>query len=212
MSSPAGWYLQPDGQQRYWDGELWTDQFAPGVEDVPSEAGSVRSDIGEAKNRMRHKFGSRRELKRLESYVDADEHVDRILSGLYGKGTGILVLSDRRLIFIKDGAVSKTTEDFALRSVTSVAWHSGMALGTIIITAGGVRAEIKNVNKDDGKELVDLARTRLSAGQVPSHVPVVAGGSPSPLDQLKQLGELRDAGIVTEEEFAAKKVSILAQM
>ena len=31
MSSPAGWYPQPDGQQRYWDGELWTEHFAPGV-------------------------------------------------------------------------------------------------------------------------------------------------------------------------------------
>ena len=30
MSSPAGWYPQPDGQQRYWDGELWTDHFGPG--------------------------------------------------------------------------------------------------------------------------------------------------------------------------------------
>jgi cytoskeletal protein RodZ len=31
MSSPAGWYPQPDGQQRYWDGELWTEHFTPGV-------------------------------------------------------------------------------------------------------------------------------------------------------------------------------------
>jgi hypothetical protein len=30
MSSPAGWYPQPDGQLRYWDGELWTEHFAPG--------------------------------------------------------------------------------------------------------------------------------------------------------------------------------------
>jgi len=32
MSTPAGWYPQPDGQQRYWDGELWTEHFAPGVQ------------------------------------------------------------------------------------------------------------------------------------------------------------------------------------
>lgn len=31
MSNPAGWYPQPDGRQRYWDGELWTEHFAPGV-------------------------------------------------------------------------------------------------------------------------------------------------------------------------------------
>jgi hypothetical protein len=31
MSSPAGWYPQPDGQQRYWDGQQWTENFAPGA-------------------------------------------------------------------------------------------------------------------------------------------------------------------------------------
>lgn len=27
MSAPAGWHLQPDGQERYWDGTRWTDEF-----------------------------------------------------------------------------------------------------------------------------------------------------------------------------------------
>ena len=31
VSGTAGWYPQRDGQQRYWDGELWTGHFAPGV-------------------------------------------------------------------------------------------------------------------------------------------------------------------------------------
>jgi hypothetical protein len=34
MSSPAGWYPQPDGQQRYWDGHQWTEDFAPGAAPV----------------------------------------------------------------------------------------------------------------------------------------------------------------------------------
>jgi hypothetical protein len=29
MSTPAGWYPQPDGQQRYWDGQQWTEHLAP---------------------------------------------------------------------------------------------------------------------------------------------------------------------------------------
>ena len=29
MSTPAGWYPQDDGQQRYWDGAQWTEHFAP---------------------------------------------------------------------------------------------------------------------------------------------------------------------------------------
>jgi hypothetical protein len=48
MSAPAGWHLQPDGQERYWDGTAWTDQFrAPLASDptapppAPSWAPSV---------------------------------------------------------------------------------------------------------------------------------------------------------------------------
>src|SRR6476661_10045630 len=39
MSSPAGWYPQPDGRQRYWDGHRWTDHFAPG----PGPAAQARA-------------------------------------------------------------------------------------------------------------------------------------------------------------------------
>lgn len=28
--TPAGWYPQNDGRQRYWDGQQWTEHFAPG--------------------------------------------------------------------------------------------------------------------------------------------------------------------------------------
>ena len=31
MSSPAGWYPQSDGRQRYWDGEVWTERFKGAV-------------------------------------------------------------------------------------------------------------------------------------------------------------------------------------
>ena len=30
-TTPAGWYAQPDGRQRYWDGQQWTEHFAPGT-------------------------------------------------------------------------------------------------------------------------------------------------------------------------------------
>ncbi|WP_193315293.1 DUF2510 domain-containing protein [Nostocoides sp. F2B08] len=38
-SAPPGWHLQPDGRERYWDGERWTDEFrTPGsapTEQIP---------------------------------------------------------------------------------------------------------------------------------------------------------------------------------
>lgn len=37
-NSPAGWYPQEDGRLRYWDGQNWTEHFAPGQ--APSRMGA----------------------------------------------------------------------------------------------------------------------------------------------------------------------------
>jgi len=57
MSSPAGWYPQPDGQQRYWDGQQWTEHFAPGVTPETSTGVSgVTPTVAARKNWfLRHK-------------------------------------------------------------------------------------------------------------------------------------------------------------
>jgi hypothetical protein len=40
--------------------------------------------------------------------------------------------------------------------------------------------------------------------------PMAAEPAPDPLDQLKQLGELKAAGVLTDAEFEAQKAKILA--
>lgn len=46
------------------------------------------------------------------------------------------------------------------------------------------------------------------AAPAPQAAPA-GGGEESMIDQLKQLGELKDQGILTEEEFAAQKAKLL---
>jgi hypothetical protein len=67
--------------------------------------------------------------------------------------------------------------------------------------------------------LADLQRqnTHHYANVQPAAQPVAPAGSAAPgvvdpIDQLRRLGELRDAGIVTEAEFAAKKAEILSRL
>jgi len=43
-------------------------------------------------------------------------------------------------------------------------------------------------------------------GQAPA---AAAAPAPDPVQQLKELGELRDKGVLTEEEFAAQKAKLL---
>lgn len=41
MSVPAGWYDDGSGRQRWWDGEQWTEHYAPETPDAPEEGGTV---------------------------------------------------------------------------------------------------------------------------------------------------------------------------
>lgn len=45
-NTPAGWYPQDDGRQRYWDGETWTEHFAPGAQQGNAMAGGATLAAG----------------------------------------------------------------------------------------------------------------------------------------------------------------------
>jgi hypothetical protein len=176
------------------------------------------SDIAAARDRLKVKIGGGREIKRLDSYLDADERVEQLAVGRYGFGEGLTILTDRRILFVIDGVGTQRLEDFPFSSVSSVSWQSGIVNGTIIISAAGVRNEIKRVNKDDGKRFVDNARAYLSgavAAAPPQPPAGAAPGSPAGsevMGQIQQLGALHEAGVLTDEEFANKKAELLGRI
>ncbi|WP_433011496.1 PH domain-containing protein [Kribbella sp. CA-294648] len=178
----------------------------------------LRADIQAAVSKMSSKVGSRREIKKLPEYLWEGERVDMITSGTYGAGTGIVVLTDRRLFFLKDGVMSKTSEDFPLGKISSVQWSSGMLLGKIIVFASGNKAEILNVQKADGKAITDAVRARLSQDSppeaAPEHPPTspASDAQPDVYEQLAKLGDLRNAGVLTDEEFEKKKAELLSRI
>lgn len=73
-------------------------------------------------------------------------------------------------------------------------------------------ADAAAYNQQQQQAAIDAqyAAQQQAAPPPPPPAPAPAGGlSDQVIGQLKQLGELRDAGILTEEEFAAKKTELL---
>src|SRR5664280_2229870 len=56
MSTPAGWYPQPDGQQRYWDGEQWTEDFEAGA-GTPVTTGATGGQQARLRFKKKHVIG-----------------------------------------------------------------------------------------------------------------------------------------------------------
>lgn len=160
---------------------------------------------------MVSKVGAKREIKRLADHLWEGECVERLASGTYGGGMGLLALTDRRLLFLKDGIMSQTSEDFPFEKISSIQWSSGMMLGKIQVFVSGNKAEIESLGKDEGKQIVDAVRARISHGSAPVAAPNPApvGGGSDVAAQIQQLAALRDQGILTEDEFTAKKRQLL---
>jgi hypothetical protein len=115
QSAATGWYPDPENAdlERRWDGEQWTEERRQ-LPSAEREAATLRPDIQAAKERMNIAWGGRRELRKLTEHLWPDEEVNEITTGTYGGGTGLIVLTDRRLLFLKEGWVGKKSTDFPL--------------------------------------------------------------------------------------------------
>jgi putative oligomerization/nucleic acid binding protein len=75
-------------------------------------------------------------------------------------------------------------------------------------------AYVDGVSDDSGRQLI-LSKFGDAFGPDASGVGMVGVAAPAapaaddPLDRLKKLGELRDAGVLTEDEFSAQKAEIM---
>jgi hypothetical protein len=93
-----------------------------------------------------------------------------------------------------------------LRGVARTAVVAGTA------TAVSGRVQRRQAEKFAGRD-AQIAADRNAAYEeqvAPAPAPEPAAPAPDLVTQLKSLAELRDQGILTEEEFAAQKAKILA--
>lgn len=170
----------------------------------------LRADIQAAKDRMQSSLGANREIKHLTEYLRSGERVEEMASGFYGQGHGLLVLTNLRVLFVLHGVLTQRSEDFPLDKISSIQWSAGPITGTVTIFASGNKAEISIVEKGAGRAITDKVRARISQRDATS-IPAPPA-QPDVVDQIRRLGELRDAGVVTDEEFDAKKAELLGRL
>ena len=87
-----------------------------------------------------------------------------------------------------------------LRGVARTAVVAGTA------TAVSNRVSRRQANRWQQQEYEQQPEPQYQQAPPP---PPPAAPAPDPIEQLKQLGELKQQGILTEEEFAAQKAKIL---
>jgi hypothetical protein len=76
------------------------------------------------------------------------------------------------------------------------------------VIAGTATSVSNRVSRRQGQRWAQQEEQR-AAQQAPAAPAAAPAGESSMIEQLKQLGELKSQGILTEEEFAAQKAKLL---
>jgi hypothetical protein len=262
MSTPAGWYDDGHGHQRWWDGAAWTEQVAGAS--TPTATSAVKGAVGGLLGRM--KVAASEVKGEITDNVKGgvsgllaarkDTPVEEILgeestpplyevvSHIDGKNAKVRLWSDRLewerargisgakiTAGIATGGMSFLATGFRggkdayemlpLNHITSVANRKdGMLYHLVEVqTAGGTigfrvkREDAAQFRQAILNQLQVRANTPISV-QVsePAVLASVATGAVDHVVQLQQLAQLRDAGLLSDDEFAAKKAEILTRM
>ncbi|MFL2002001.1 SHOCT domain-containing protein [Microbacterium sp. A1-JK] len=115
---------------------------------------------------------------------------------------------------VKNGKAG--SEMIPVKSMTSVTVkRDGMLNSLVSVITSGNTVDFRVSHKEAEtvkRTLTDLMLGNHPAQATPAAAPSTPAASPDVPAQLQQLAALRDAGVLTEEEFTAKKSEILARM
>jgi len=161
-------------------------------------------------------FLGRREIKELPNILWTDETVENVIQGTYNNGNGILVATNRRLVFVDKGILfGLKVEDFSYDKISSIQYETGIFFGKLTIFTSGNKAVVDNVIKAKVRVFGDWVRARISAPkekavqESPTHSQNNTQDNVNIADQLERLAKLKEKGFLTEDEFTSQKKKLL---
>jgi len=131
---------------------------------------------------------------------------------------GVLIATDRRVVFYAKKLGGFDLESFPFGNISSFEHGKSMMGHHVAFHASGNKVQVKWLQPpNEFATLLDVVKQAMNSKHVsPSRPdPAAPSGAVPPTDVmvlLRQLGELRDAGVVTNEEFEAKKAELLSRI
>ena len=170
-------------------------------------------------------FGTKKEFFHLPEILNVGEKPLAVASGLMDGNTWLLTLTNQRVIFLDKGMFFGIKQvDVRLADIVSVGGKTGLMFGEIQVSTSGQDYVIKDVLKKvviPFTNLINEARNNLHKQTLPqesaaeAQVPVSDSAEKDTLsfdermDKIERLADMKEEGILTEEEFQQQKQIIL---
>lgn len=159
----------------------------------------------------------RKLIEQSKEHLDVDEEILYSVLGAYetkimgsdSVRNGVFLATNKRLLFYAKKLTGYDLESFPYSNISSFEASKGFMGHSISFFASGNEVKMKWINDGDVKGFMD--HLRHNAGKKddsPTEQPTNENKR-SIVDDLKELAELRDSGILTEEEFQQQKEKIL---
>jgi len=152
---------------------------------------------------------TKKEMKYLPEVIDEGEEIKAMTSGVHEGNTWLVVVATRRVLFLDKGMIYglKQTE-MPLAQITSVSHATGLMFGEIEIDTAGGKKKIETISKKDVTKVAAIISDLVK--QIHSNANTTQAAQQLDLaSRLEKLAELKEKGILTEEEFLAQKAKLL---
>ncbi|MDR1285414.1 MAG: PH domain-containing protein [Campylobacteraceae bacterium] len=155
---------------------------------------------------------NRKEIKELPNILWDNERLQKIVVGIYNNNMGMLVATDKRLIFIDKGLFyGLRIEDFGYDKISSIQYELGILTGDITIYVSNNKAKITHIAKQQAKDFCVHARNYISGqkSDLPSSAISSQLSSKNVIDEIERLFKLKESGAITDGEFNALKNKLM---
>ena len=159
-------------------------------------------------------------LNAVSSHLDAGENIIASCFGAYetkvmGQDSvrnGVFIATEKRIIFFSKKLFGYDLESFPLSKIAAIEMSKGMMGKSITLKMSGNESKMKWINKGEPETLVNYVREHMGEHRNPSEPTQPMAQVDDIPGQIQKLASLRDAGILTEEEFQSKKTELLSKM
>jgi hypothetical protein len=159
-------------------------------------------------------------LGKAQGHLDEGEEVLKAIVGTYetkrmGQDSvrkGLLAATDRRLLFYAKKLGGYDLESFPYENISSIEMGKQMVMGHHVkFFASGNEVKMKWIDdKTAVAEFVTEVKRRMKGGSPASTQTAPSLPGPDLADQLRRLAELKNEGLLTEDEFQAQKQKLLS--
>ena len=121
---------------------------------------------------------------------------------------GTLAVTDQRVFLYTKRVGGYDVQDFAYGLLSACNYSTGAGFGTIELVTVGERTRVTQVLKEEAKRIGPLVRHQMALARGALSAQTQA----DPTEQLRKLTELRDANLLTEEEFQVKRAALIDRL